>query len=277
MASNPSTEHHEVAEILARELDEGCIEVPLLPNVASEVLSSTLDDRSNAQRLAGLIEGDQSLASHILRVVNSPAFRGSAEIVALKQAIARLGMERIREIALTISLKGTLFAPGPHEAVVELAWQTGLRTGLWAKEIARTGRKNVETAYLCGLLHNVGVPILVNRACALDKEISADDVNAIVAQFATRAGILLVNEWRLPEVVGHSIAALGGDTHEQAADAVMVLRAAKIVTDMQLNDCLEQEDLVVAEPFQELNFYPDDLEALVEHADTIDSVVKEMA
>lgn len=100
-----------VADVYAEELAAGELEVPLLPEVATEVLSSTLDDKVTAARLAELIQQDQALAAHLLRVVNAPAFRGSVQIVALQQAIARLGMERIREIALTISLKGTLVTP----------------------------------------------------------------------------------------------------------------------------------------------------------------------
>ena len=78
-----------VSASFSQELASRALEVPLLPNVAAEVLSSSLDDESNAARLAELIQQDQGLASHLLRVVNSPAFRGSAEIVALQQAIAR--------------------------------------------------------------------------------------------------------------------------------------------------------------------------------------------
>ena len=133
-----------------------------MPGVAAEVLASSLDEQSDAARLAQLIQQDQTLATHLLKVVNSPAFRGASEIVALRQAIARLGMERIREIALTASLSGTLFRPGPYEALGKREWHRALASGLWAKEVSRACRKNVEIAYLCGLLHNVGVPVVLN-------------------------------------------------------------------------------------------------------------------
>ena len=192
----------DVGAEFSRELEARTLEVPLLPNVASEVLSSTLDDKGNAARLAELIQQDQGLASHLLRVVNSPVFRGSAEIVALQQAIARLGMERIREIALTVSLKGTLFSPGSFEHLVADSWMHGLRTGLWAKEVARAARKNVEIAYLCGLLHNVGAPLVVNRVSQLSDGLTEAQVISLVDEYAAATGLMLVEEWRLPSAVG---------------------------------------------------------------------------
>ena len=143
-ASSIPPELQPVAEEIRTDLASGRLKLPVLPNVATEVLSSSLDDSSDAAKLAGLIQQDQSLASHVLRVVNSPAFRGSAEIVALQQAIARLGMVRIREIALTASLKNALSSKGSFQELMDRAWRLGLATGLWAKEVARATRRNVE-------------------------------------------------------------------------------------------------------------------------------------
>ncbi len=112
MTNSSAAEAPDVAALIAQlgeEFAAGKIELPLLPTVATEVLSSSLDEHSDAARLAGLIQQDQSLATHVIRVVNSPAFRGAIEVVALQQAIARLGMERIREIALSASLKSCVF------------------------------------------------------------------------------------------------------------------------------------------------------------------------
>ena len=263
--------------VLARDLEQKSLEVPLLPQVASEVLSSSLDDRANAQRLAELIERDQSLASHILRVVNSPAFRGSAEIVALKQAIARLGMERIREIALTISLRGSIFKPGRFASLVEDAWKRGLRTGLWSKEIARAARHNVEIAYLCGLLHNVGVPIMVNRICELDDEVDAATLTDLVGRYAPQAGAILVSEWRLPGVVADCINRLGLSDSADSDPNSRILSAGRHLCDLQTSDALLVENVVPQPAFQALNFYPDDIETLLGLAEQIQLTVESMA
>lgn len=266
-----------VADVYAEELAAGQLEVPLLPDVAAEVLASTLDDKGNAARLADLIQQDQALAAHLLRVVNAPAFRGSVQIVALQQAIARLGMERIREIALTISLKGTLVTPGPHDKLVIDAWNHSLRTGLWAKEVARAARKNVELAYLSGLLHNVGTSLVVNRASALDSTINADDMLDLVEEFSARTGSMLVECWHLPEIVATVIEFHGRfDEATREQDLVAVIDTASFVAQSQVDNELEPEALLEFPALQHLNFYPDDAEKLIEHAVQISETVEGM-
>ena len=266
-----------VADVYAEELAAGELEVPLLPEVATEVLSSTLDDKGTAARLAELIRQDQALAAHLLRVVNAPAFRGSVQIVALQQAIARLGMERIREIALTISLKGTLVMPGPHSKLVIEAWSHSLRTGLWAKEIARAARKNVELAYLCGLLHNVGTSLVVSRFSALDGTIGADDMLGLVEEFSAPTGSMLVECWHLPEVVATVIEFHGRfDEATREQDLVAVIDTASFAAQSQSDNELESGALLEFPALQHLNFYPDDVEKLVEHAAQISETVEGM-
>lgn len=264
-------------EQIGNELAEGRFEVPLLSHVAAEVMSSSLDDKADAQKLSDLIEQDASLSSHILRVVNSPAFRGASEIIALRQAIARLGLARIREIALTVSLRGTLHKPGPYEDVVTQAWQNGLSAALWAKEIARAARKNVELAYLSGLLHKVGVPILVNRATELAPGLPLEDLQDVVASLAGPAGCKLVDAWHLPAVVGVCI--------EQAADfkaagaltdAVAINNAAFAIAAHMAAGTLDTDAVAGLAELQHLNFYPDDIDTLIGLAEQISSTIEGM-
>ena len=267
----------DVAQTLHQEIADRAIELPLLPNVAAEVLSSSLDDQATAARLAELIQQDQGLASHLLRVVNSPAFRGSAEIVALQQAIARLGMERIREIALTVSLKGSLFKSGPFEQWVADAWRCGLSTGLWAKEVARAALKNVETAYLCGLLHNVGEALILNRLSALAPDFDPTQMRALLDDVAPSAGVMLVEEWRLPSAVGLTIRFVEDfDAAKNAQDTVAVVAAGRHLAQLQAQDGLELEAVLQFPALQHLNFYPDDTENLLGHAERIQQTLEGM-
>ena len=259
------------------ELSERSIDMPLLPNVAAEVLASTLDDQSNAARLAELIQQDQSLASHLLRIVNSPAFRGTTEIVALQQALARLGMERIRDLALSISLKGTLFKSGPYEAFTHAAWKHALQTALWSKEVARAARKNVEVAYLCGLLHNVGVPLLIARLTDLSTDLDEDCVTDLITQLQTQAGIVLAEEWRLPSAVVMCIRYKDNfSAAKNAKDGVAVVDAGGALSALQSQDALEVDTIMAHAAIQHMNFYPDDVEQLCSHAETVQLAVESM-
>ena len=55
---------------------------------------------------------------------------------------------------------GVFRVPG-YEPVLNQLWRHALASGAFAKEIARVRRLNVESAFLCGLLHSVGKPALL--------------------------------------------------------------------------------------------------------------------
>ncbi|NJN52088.1 MAG: HDOD domain-containing protein [Gammaproteobacteria bacterium] len=260
-------------------IDKGALELPVLPGVAAEVLSRSLDDHSDAARLAQLIQQDQSLASHVLRIVNSPLFRGATEIVALRQAIARLGMERIREIALSASLSGAVFKQPDYQPLVDRAWQLALCAGLWSKEVARACRRNVEIAYLCGLLHNVGVPLVLSALAGVAKQpLRGADAQTLVDEFATRAGALLGRNWKLPDAVVTTIEHIGRfDGAPDHVEAVAIANAGRGIANAMLPGPLLAADVSKLEAIQYLNLYPDDVSTLLQARDSVRQSMESMS
>ena len=275
--SDASPAVRQIEADIREDIAQGKLKLPVLPNVATEVLASTLDDTSDAVRLAGLIQQDQSLATHVLRVVNSPAFRGSAEIVSLQQAIARLGMVRIREIALTASLKNALSVKGAYQDLMDDAWRYGLAAGLWSKEVARATRKNVEQAYVDGLLHNIGQSLIAVDLARRDPTLASSDAESLMRVLGRDAGIALVEEWQLPPSVAVVIEHIGqfASAGDQADD-VAVVEAGSVIAHAAHTDAMDAEQILANAAVQHLNLYPDDVTALLEHADAISNALSSM-
>ena len=136
--------------------------MPVLPAISQQVLKLSFEEQCNGKLLSELIHKDQSLASHLLRIANSPAYAPTDPIVSLQQAVTRLGIGKIREIVLlVIANSQELSIPGWDEWVDNM-FTLGLATGLFAKRIAKERRWNAEEAFLCGLLHGIGRPILLD-------------------------------------------------------------------------------------------------------------------
>ncbi|MFP6817522.1 MAG: HDOD domain-containing protein [Pseudomonadales bacterium] len=267
-----------VATQLRQELDDGRIELPLLPSVAAEVLTSSLDEQSDAARFAGLIQQDQTLAARMIRIVNSPAFRGAVEIVALQQAIARLGMQRIREIALSASLKGSLFKKGSYDAIAEETWQVVLAAGLWAKEVARASRRNVEIAYLCGLLHSIGAPLILSRLGELAPDLARTGVEELLEALTAQAGARLAEQRNLPEAVTVTIEHL--HRFEQAGDEqdlVAVTECGVGLARWMCTKSLSMPEVVHLPAMQHLNLYPEDVEGILENESQVRTAIESMS
>ena len=132
-----------VSEKLHSKIERNQLEVPMLPEVAGKVVRLTQDPESDASELAKLIQSDQTLAGHVMRVANSAAYSPNSSMVSLQQAITRLGMKLIAEIALGASINSTLFNTPGFEKHISYELKYSLAAGIWAKEVARSCRKNV--------------------------------------------------------------------------------------------------------------------------------------
>jgi HD-like signal output (HDOD) protein len=99
----------DLSAALAQRARAGQLRLPVLPTVAVELLASVNDDNSDARSLAARVQRDPSLAAHVLRVANSARFAPKEPIVSLSQAIGRLGLATLREIVLSVAVKGSAF------------------------------------------------------------------------------------------------------------------------------------------------------------------------
>lgn len=265
--------------LLRTEIEQQSLHLPPLPGVAAQVLAINVDGNDGAGELAKLIQQDQSLASNVMRIVNSPSFRGATEIVALQQAIARLGMSRIREMALSVSLKAVLDQQGPFDGLVQAAWRRALGAALWGREVARLCRKNVENAYLSGLLHNIGAPVVLHRLSALDgvDAVPASEADVLAQRHLQRAGLMLIESWHLPALLARYVE-FQGDFAAAAADGDLVacVAAGVALAQMVEQDTLELDAVVQLPAIGFLNLYPDDAQTLLDLSDTIAQLMTEM-
>ena len=88
--------------------------------------------------------------------------------------MTRLGIGKIREIVLlVIANNQELSIPGWDEWISEM-FTLGLAAGFFAKRIAKERRWNMEEAFLCGLLHGIGRPILLDALYNIEQVLDCD-------------------------------------------------------------------------------------------------------
>ena len=182
----------------------GDIKLPLLPRTATEVLRIANDPNADLQDLAQLIECDQSLAGNVLRVANSAAF-GASRFNSLQDAIARLGMQNLVEITLSLSLKAGIFRNADYHDELSLTWKHALAASAFGKEIALLCRSNPEVQYLCGLLHTVGKPIALNLLISMQREriwpMGRREILYLIEDTHMALGSRVAMDWNLPPQV----------------------------------------------------------------------------
>ena len=264
-----------VRDLLIERLRERRLELPLLPDVAAKVLDLVNQENADAAQLSAILHGDQALAGHVLRLANSPAYMPRMPIVSLQQAVSRLGMATLRDIVVTVSVHSRVFSVPGFERVIGFLWRHSIGAAFYAREIARLRRRNVEGAFLCGLLHDIGKPVLLTSLLDLQSEtrtpLELPAIEAAMEEFHLAVGTLLAEEWRLPEQV-RSAVRWHHDWHGAAAQsevAMMTCLADRLSyyavqgggaeAQQQAADAIRRHEVL-----QDLNLYPDEVDQLLD-------------
>jgi HD-like signal output (HDOD) protein len=280
--SELSSKGQQIAALLASQIELEQIDVPMLPEVANKALRLTQDPDSTAAAMANLIQSDQSLAAHVMRIANSVAYTPLANLVSLQQAVARLGMGVMSEIALSASVGAKLFNTPGYEAYIAKQWQHALATGLWAKEIARATRSNVEVAFLAGLLHSIGRPAVLQTVLDLinlhEIPLSEADVMTLESQYQHQASKMVINTWEMPSLVTVAVAYYPDYQNASTAvtQAAQVNLAIQYASHMLEPDKIEEAELLSSPALATLNIYQDEAEALLAKSESVAEKCQEL-
>jgi HD-like signal output (HDOD) protein len=272
----------DIDRVLHAAMADESLELPPPPQVVTEVMRLTrgegaASDTSDASttELASLIQRDMALAGQVMRVANSAVYARRSPVVTLPQAIAWLGIREIRNIAFAVALKGQVFASAYFCNEVTDLWRESVITALFAQEIARLKRRNVESAYLCGLLHRAGMAVILNRvgATVLKLRLTPDPghVLQLAARHEARVGTLLSIAWQLPPSVSAAISHWRDPpAAELSRTEVMEVALARQISDElrtpgaggELPDSMLGP---VSRWMDELSIYPDELFSIMAH------------
>ncbi|RYZ92401.1 MAG: HDOD domain-containing protein [Moraxellaceae bacterium] len=276
-----------ITQQLAAKIKQRKIDVPMLPEVANRVMRLTQDQNAITTDLAKLVQSDQVLAGHVMRIANSALYSPNTKLISLQQAISRLGMSIIGEIALAASINSKMFnAPG-HNKIIQCQLRYALYTALWAKEVARVCRRNVEAAFLAGLLHDIGRPVCLQAAVEIATQcgfsLTNADIEPIEATFSRAIGVLVVNLWEMPTVVCDVLFKF--DHYEDAGEnkelTMVVVAASKFAQyGLSINSdqpTLSRKQLEEQSVMADLNLYPEDIEMLLGKQANVKSTMDSMS
>ncbi|PLY48303.1 histidine kinase [Janthinobacterium sp. ROICE36] len=190
-------------------------ELPSLPVVVLELLSSMDQDDTDVHVLAQKIELDQALAAKTLRIANSSFYGMQSKVTSIPQAVSVLGFHSIRTVVTACALTGS-FAPVNGGFDFQAFWRHSLATAIAARLLAPHLRINPETAFTAGLLHDLGTLVLVTRFPAEHALVRnyrqahdcqmADAELAVIGIDHAQVGSALAAYWKFPEAIQQAVA-----------------------------------------------------------------------
>ncbi len=249
-------------------------ELPVLPEVSVQLLKLTADVDCDPRDIVDLFKRDQSLTGHLLKIANSVRYTSGQTVTSTQQAVARMGLLRVREIVMVISCQSRIFNVPEFETDVRASFERSLATAAFSQEIARVRRLNVEDAFLCGLLHDVGRPVLLqslsDHRTTTDNNASNDAVRYAAAEFRIPMAEKLVRSWELPErletIIRHQATPLEAEEYDQQAAILnLAMDLAKLALEREQVMPTQLDHPMVGV----LNLYPEDVGNIISQHSTI--------
>lgn len=214
-----SPEARSLEGVLVSHFDGHNLNMPPLPHVVERVLAKLRDSKCSLAKIADLIAEDQVVAASVLRMANSPLYRGLNRITAIRPAVTRLGSRAVQTLMLHESVRSTMFnATGSYKEYAKLLWRCSFAGACAMRELARLTNVDAEDAFLIGLLHDIGSVIVLRIAHSQRKfshhEIDIDTFDYLCAECHQEFGELVADAWKLPSSLKNLIA----DHHRPDAD-----------------------------------------------------------
>lgn len=215
-----------------------------IPEVTQRLLALANDPKSNAADFNRVIMTDPALSARVLRIVNSSLYGFPGQISSINRAIVMLGVNAIRNLALSASFAKVFQGPAIHALFNPAAlWLHSARTAVAAKALSDHLRLSVgDEAFLAGLIHDVGFVVLAQTQ-AVGLGLVFDEVSGCLrrgAQFDVLeieqrildtdhglVGAALCAHWKFPVTLsavaeGHHVPSEVAPVHQRLAALIHV-------------------------------------------------------
>lgn len=200
--------------------------LPPMPAMAYKIIEMVNDPAVTAKQIASVVELDPSVSAQIIRYAASPYYGYQGKIDSIQAAITRvLGFDLVCNLALGIASSQAFAIPKDGPLGLRMFWRHSLYAAILSQTIAKKlqGRFDVnpEKAYLCGLLHNIGVLLIghlfppefkmLNKMVAKQpgtplheleqRVIAMGQAQTVIAMGHDKIGAWLLGRWQIPEEV----------------------------------------------------------------------------
>ena len=193
------------ARVSARAVAEAADRLAAPSPVVAGVLETLDDDTASARLIAARVAQSPELAAQVLRLGNSALF--AEPVDTIERAVVRIGANTLRGLLLAASTYRLLDGPVPAYGLPRVyLLRHSADVAATAQQIARARSAAwASRAYLAGLLHDLGKPILATVADDRGLDVASgsiagvNDERALFGTDHARVGAWIARRWGLPE------------------------------------------------------------------------------
>jgi HD-like signal output (HDOD) protein len=190
--------------ILVEKIQTDSLVLPTLPEIAIKIREAADDPEANLMAMAEVIAQDPALSARMVKVANSAFMGRSVKVETLNQAVTRIGLRQIKNIATAIAME-QLFV-SKNELVREYmdkSWQKTVNVAsvsmavmkFWLEDNKHESL-NLDTLTLVALVHSIGVlPILTEAERHEEVFANPSFLEAAIKKMAGKLGGAIMRSW----------------------------------------------------------------------------------
>lgn len=222
------------------ELFLGEVELPVIPEVAVELVKTLRDDEVKLSQIVQLIERDPAIAATVMRHANSPAYGFLSKVTSISDAIRLLGFNNIRAVAMAKAI-ASAFPVGSGISSASF-WEWSHACAEFSAALAKAVGVDRSMAWFAGFTVKLGGLLIAQKLPYAIVQIDAgcSDPGSRWSQqehFVGFSEAMLFSElakrWNFPPVLVGAYAGCGspGDACQEAALLASVLHAGALMAD----------------------------------------------
>lgn len=190
--------------ILVEKIQSDSLVLPTLPEIAIKIRETADDPEVNLVAMADVIAQDPALSARMVKVANSAFMGRTVKVETLSQAVTRIGLRQIKNIATAIAME-QLFV-SKNELVRDYMGKTWQKTvnvacvsmavmQFWLKD-NKHASLNIDTLTLVALVHTIGVlPILTEAERHEEVFANPSFLEAAIKRMAGKLGGAIMRSW----------------------------------------------------------------------------------
>ena len=218
MAGNGQSNQAKRIELILQQIES----LPTPSQVVVRLLEVTADERSDAADVIELVSADPALAGKVLKLCRCMHGGRARQITTIGSVVTMVGFDAVRSAALSVQVLELFDGVESPAGEIrsdrpvfdrELFWRHSVAVGITAQWLAQkttgTGKVDPGEAYLCGLLHDLGIlalhvimPRSFDHVCELAESqgLSLDQAcSQVIGVDGRVAGKRMGDHWQLPQ------------------------------------------------------------------------------
>jgi putative nucleotidyltransferase with HDIG domain len=193
------------------------IALPAMPRVAARAFMLLRKRDFSLAEVAAVIETDPVVAARLVHLANSVAFATFSKLESVQACVTRLGARELSFFLMETAAKQLVECHDPRIAqICDGVWEHSLAVAILSHDLVEAVPGiDAEAAYLAGLLHDIGRPVVAEMLLDAEGRLLGKRVDhwimpskwlGIIVRCERTVGLAVTRAWTLPESVSDAVA-----------------------------------------------------------------------